>query len=163
VGTIVARLARAFGMRVLYTKRHRADEAAELALGVTYAPLLDLLRQSDIVSLHAGSTPENVKLANAAFFAAMKRGAYFVNTTRGKVVDEDALYEALRAGTIAAAGLDVHAVEPRAANDRFAQLPNVVLTPHLAGGARSGVLRELAIVLANCHAALRGEAPAFAV
>ena len=163
VGTIVARLARAFGMRVLYTKRRRITEAEEDALGVEYAGLPALLQDADVVSLHAASTPENEKLADAQFFAAMKSGALFINTTRGRLVDEDALFDALTSGHLGGAGLDVHRVEPRDPRDRIAALPNVVLTPHLAGGARSGVLQELEIILHNCHAALRGEVPRYAV
>lgn len=163
VGTIVARLARAFGMRVLYAKRRRLAESEEHALGVEYAALPELLRSADFVSLHAGNTPENEKLADAQFFSAMKPGAMFVNTTRGRLVDEDALVEALTRGRLGGAALDVHRIEPRDPRDRMASLPNVVLTPHLAGGARSGVLEELQIILQNCHAALRGEAPRYAL
>jgi phosphoglycerate dehydrogenase-like enzyme len=163
VGTLVARLARAFGMRVLYTKRNKLSEADERALGLAYGALPALLGDADVVSLHVPGTPQNEKLAGAAFFGAMKRSAFFVNTSRGRLVDEEALFQALLQGRIAGAGLDVHRVEPRAPHDRFATLPNVVLTPHLAGGARSGVLQELEIILRNCHAALRGETPRFAV
>jgi phosphoglycerate dehydrogenase-like enzyme len=87
----------------------------------------------------------------------MRPSAFFINTSRGRLVDEDALYEALKAGTIAGAGLDVHAVEPRPAGERFAALQNVVLTPHVAGGAKGGLLDEFEVVIRNCHAALRGE------
>jgi phosphoglycerate dehydrogenase-like enzyme len=163
VGTIVARLARAFAMRVLYHKRNRAPAAEEAALGVQYAGMPALLSESDFVSLHAGGTPDNENLAGRAFFTAMKREAFFINTTRGRLVDEDALLEALSNGTIAGAGLDVHRIEPRVGHDPFAALPNVVLTPHFAGGARSGVLSELAVMLRNCRAALAGEAPRFEV
>lgn len=163
VGTIVARLARAFGMRVLYTKRRRITQADEQSLGVEYAALPALLGDADFVSLHASSTPENEKLADAPFFSAMKSGAIFINTTRGRLVDEDALFDALTRGRLWGAGLDVHRVEPRDPRDRIAALPNVVLTPHLAGGARSGVLQELEIILHNCHAALRGEVPRYAI
>jgi len=163
VGAIVARLAGAFGMRVLYTKRHRLSEPDERALGVEHAPLATLLRASDIVSLHAGNTPENAGMADTAFFAAMKPGALFVNTTRGRLVDEDALHAALTSGHLAGAGLDVHCEEPRPPLDRFARMDNVVLTPHFAGGPRSGVLPELAVMLQNCAAVLRGEAPRYAL
>jgi phosphoglycerate dehydrogenase-like enzyme len=159
VGLLTARLARAFGMSILYTKRSRATSEQEAATGARFVELPELLGGSDFVSLQISNIPENVGFANRSFFAAMRPGAFFVNTTRGRLVDEDALYEALKAGTIAGAGLDVHAVEPRPAADRFAALENVILTPHYAGGAKSGLLDEFEIVLRNCHAALRGEAP----
>lgn len=159
VGFLTARLARAFGMNVLYTKRHRATAEQETATGAQFAPLNDLLGQADFVSLHASNIPENAGLANRSFFAAMQRSASFVNTSRGRLVDEEALYEALKNGVIAGAGLDVHTVEPRPAGDRFASLGNVILTPHVAGGAKSGLLDEFEIVVRNCLAAFKGEVP----
>ena len=159
VGLLTARLARAFGMNILYTKRSRATPGQEAATGASFVPLGDLLGRSDFVSLNVSSIPENLGFANRSFFAAMRPGAFFVNTSRGGLVDEDALYDALKAGTIAGAGLDVHAVEPRPAGDRFASLQNVVLTPHLGGGAKSGLLDEFEVMVRNCHAVLRGEPP----
>jgi phosphoglycerate dehydrogenase-like enzyme len=88
----------------------------------------------------------------------MKPGAFFVNTSRGRMVDEDALLAALTGGVIAGAGLDVHAQEPRPQPDRFAALPNVILTPHCAGGSRQGHIEELEDVFANCRAVLAGGA-----
>lgn len=159
VGLLLARLARAFGMDILYTKRRRATPEQEAATGAQYVELGDLLGRSDLVSLNISNDPENAGYANRAFFAAMRRTAFFINTSRGRLVDEDALYEALTTGVIAGAGLDVHAVEPRPAGDRFASLPNVVLTPHFGGGAKSGLLDEFEVIVRNCHAAIRGEAP----
>jgi phosphoglycerate dehydrogenase-like enzyme len=159
VGLLTARLARAFGMSLLYTKRSRATLEQEAASGARFVELAELLRRSDFVSLQISNIPENAGFANRSFFAGMQPGAYFINTTRGRLVDEDALYEALKAGTIAGAGLDVHAVEPRSRADRFASLENVVLTPHVAGGAKSGLLDEFEAVVRNCQAVLRGEAP----
>jgi len=156
VGTLVAKLASAFGMRVLYWKPRRADLALERRLGVRYAELGELLAESDYVSLHAPARAETENMAGASFFRSMKRTAYFVNTSRGRLVDETALYEALTSGAIAGAGLDVHAIEPRAAGDRLAALENVILTPHYAGGAKSGLLDELETIVGNCHAALEG-------
>ena len=99
----------AFGMRVLYCNRNRLPAAQEAKLGVEYAELDRLLAQSDFVSLHATNIPSNKGLIDAKTFAAMKPTAFFVNTARGPIVDEDALYDALTKGTIAGAGLDVHA------------------------------------------------------
>jgi phosphoglycerate dehydrogenase-like enzyme len=95
-------------------------------------------------------------MAGEAFFGAMKRPAYFINTSRGRLVNEAALYQALTAGVIAGAGLDVHSMEPRPAGDRLAALENVLLTPHYAGGAKSGLLAELETIIRNCQAALKG-------
>ena len=157
VGLLTARLARAFGMTILYTKRSRATPEQEASAGARFVELGDLLGRSDFVSLNISNIPENAGFANRSLFAAMRPSAFFINTSRGRLVDEDALYEALRVGTIAGAGLDVHAVEPRPAGERFGALQNVVLTPHVAGGAKSGLLDEFEVVIRNCHAALRGE------
>jgi phosphoglycerate dehydrogenase-like enzyme len=156
VGSLLARIAGALGMRVRYYKRHRASLHEEADLGVEYSPPADLLATSDYVSLHAANIPENQGMADHTFFSAMKNGAFFVNTSRGKLVNEDALYEALVSGHIAGAGLDVHATEPRAGHDRFALLDNVILTPHIAGGPRSGIIVEFSKMLGNIHAALSG-------
>jgi phosphoglycerate dehydrogenase-like enzyme len=85
--------------------------------------------------------------------------AFLINTSRGRVVDEDALYAVLIEGRIAGAGLDVHTVEPRASNDRFCALQNVVLTPHISGGSRVDVLDEIAQMFENIRVALSGRTP----
>lgn len=157
VGSLIARLANAFGMSVLYHKPNRASAQIETALGVEYASLERLLALSDYVSLNIPARPDMRVYANATFFADMKRSAFFLNASRGQLVDEDALYNALNRGFIAGAGLDVHATEPRPADDRFASLPNVLLTPHLAGGPRSGVLSEFAVIASNCIAAMQDQ------
>jgi len=87
----------------------------------------------------------------------MKPTAFFINTARGPIVDEDALYDALTEGTIAGAGLDVHTIEPRPTPDKLAPLRNVILTPHIAGGSRTGVLKEIEVILNNCRAVLAGK------
>jgi lactate dehydrogenase-like 2-hydroxyacid dehydrogenase len=159
VGALVVERARAFGMTIIYSNRTRLPPAREHALSVSYCPLDALLAQSDYVSVHASNIGPNDRLIDRAAFSAMKRTAFLINTSRGRLVDEDALFEALAGGTIAGAGLDVHRVEPRQANDRFAALPNVVMTPHIAGGSRLGLLDEVAATFANMHAALAGEPP----
>jgi phosphoglycerate dehydrogenase-like enzyme len=163
VGALVASIARGFAMRVIYANRHPLPAHEEARLNVAYAPLPRLLGEADFVSLHASNLPENRGLFDAAAFAAMKRGAFFINTSRGRLVDEDALFAALTGGHIAGAGLDVHAQEPRAQPDRFAALQNVILTPHCAGGSRQGHIEELEDIFANCRAVLAGQAPRYQV
>jgi len=157
VGSLAAGMARAVGMRVLYCNRNRLAASQEDKLGVEYAELPRLLAESDFVSLHANNIPSNKGLVDAKVFGAMKSTAFFVNTARGPIVDEDALYDALTKGTIAAAGLDVHTIEPRPQPDKLSTLPNVILTPHIAGGSRKGVLSEIGVVLDNCRAVLAGK------
>jgi phosphoglycerate dehydrogenase-like enzyme len=159
VGSILATQARGFAMNVVYANRRQLTAAQEERLGVAYRPLPDLLRAADFVALCAANLPENRGLMDRAALALMKPTAFFVNTSRGRLVDEDALFEALRGNRIAGAGLDVHRQEPRPHPDRFAALPNVVLTPHCAAGPRLAVLEELRGVFDNCRAVLAGGTP----
>ncbi len=163
VGSLAAGMARGFGMRVLYCNRNRLPAEQEAKLGVEYAAIERLLAESDFVSLHATNIPDNRGLIGAQTFAEMKPTAFFINTARGPIVDEDALYDALTKGSIAGAGLDVHTIEPRPTPDKFATLRNVIMTPHIAGGSRKGVMREIDVVLSNCRAALAGKPIQFQV
>ena len=130
VGGHVARIAAAFGMRVLAWSP-RLDRAAAAEAGAEAASLDELLAQSDIVSIHATLAPESRGLIDARRLGLMKRSAILVNTARGAIVDEAALIEALGEARIAGAGLDVFAQEPLPPGHPFTKLPNVVLTPHL--------------------------------
>lgn len=159
IGTLLARRAKALGMRVLYSNRRRLPAAEEAALGLEYRTLDQLLAAADFVSLHATNVAENEKLINAERLARMKRSAFFINTGRGRFVDEDALYDALRSGALAGAGLDVHRREPRPRDDRFFNLDNVILTPHLAGGSRLETRQEIIAALENFRAVLDGRPP----
>jgi phosphoglycerate dehydrogenase-like enzyme len=157
VGTLAAGMARGFSAHVIYANRNRLAPAQEQRLGVEYVPVARLLAEADFVSMHASNLPENKGMIGASVFAQMKTTAFFINTSRGRMVDEDALYEALTKGIIAGAGLDVHFQEPRPAPDRFAALRNVIMTPHLAGGSRTGAFEEIEQVLDNCRAMLAGQ------
>lgn len=130
IGSMVARRAKGFGVKVLYNTRSR-DEEAEKELGVEYRELSELLAESDYVTLHVPLTPETRHLINNETLAKMKPTAFLVNTARGPVVDEHALADALRAGKIAGAALDVHENEPQM-NPELMQMENAILTPHIA-------------------------------
>jgi len=133
IGKGVARRARGFDMRVIAYEPY-PDQAFVKEHGVELVALDDVFRLSDFVTLHLPAMPETTKLVNAEKLALMKPSAYLINTARGKLVDEDAVYEAVTHGTIAGAGLDAWTVEPmgQAAIARWAALDNVVLTPHSA-------------------------------
>jgi phosphoglycerate dehydrogenase-like enzyme len=159
VGTLVAKLARAFGMKVVYFNRTRLTAERETDIDVSFRPLDALLAEADFVSLHASNIGPNDRLMGRPAFAAMKPTAFFINTSRGRLVDEDDLFEALTTGVIAGAGLDVHRMEPRPRGDRFASISNVVLTPHLAGGSKLALIDEIGAIFDNIRAALNGLAP----
>ena len=135
IGRAVAARARGFSMNVLYTQRRRADEEVERVLGATYAPLAALLGESDIVVLSCPLNDDSRGLLSRERIALLKPGAVVVSTSRGACLDEVALAEALRAGRVAAAGLDVFAREPRVSEELLA-CENAVLTPHLGSADR---------------------------
>ena len=158
IGRAVAkRLSHGFECRVLYYDVSRLPQETEAALGMTYAPLDELLRQSDIVSLHLPLLPETRGLMDAKRFALMKPTAVLINTARGGVVDEPALIEALRNGTIAAAGLDVFAKEPPDRDNPLLQMENVVATPHNGGGTVDTMIRIFGHAFDNILRVERGE------
>ena len=133
IGKKVARRAQAFDMKILYYDIIRLTEDQEDTLGVRFALLDELLAASDIVSCHVPLTPLTRNLMNARAFGKMQKHAIFINTCRGPVVDEEALFQALTTRQIAAAGLDVMEQEPPPADHKFFNLPNITITPHMAG------------------------------
>ena len=158
IGEAVARRAGGFGMRILYTKRRRLDEARETALGVEYRGLDDLLRESDFVSINAALSPETVHLISHRELGLMRPSAFLVNTARGPIVDEKALVRALEEKRIAGAALDVYEHEPMV-EPGLINLPNVVLTPHLGSAALETRERIAAIVVENVVAVIEGRRP----
>ena len=144
VAQLVALHLRAFGAKVIYTRRHR-DTRVEAELGMAYADLPALLARSDIVSIHVPGGTDTRHLLDAGALGRMKAGAYLVNTARGAIVDEAALLAALRSGHVAGAALDVFTVEPLPLDHGFHGLPNVILTPHLAAGSRDAAWLDLEI------------------
>ncbi|MFC3453909.1 2-hydroxyacid dehydrogenase [Amycolatopsis speibonae] len=147
IGQAVARRALGFGMRIVYSGRSRAAEDVEKTLGAKYVPFEELLESSDVLSLHCPLTPETRHLIDADALRSMKPGAYLINTTRGPVVHEAALADALEAGEIAGAGLDVFEAEPEV-EPRLLDRENVVLTPHL-GSATVETRTAMAVLAAE--------------
>ncbi|TPM40875.1 2-hydroxyacid dehydrogenase [Mesorhizobium sp. B2-3-4] len=135
IGTKVVRLLRAFGCHVLVSDPYVQLSAEDRNAGVELVALDDLLSRSDVVTLHSRVTQETRGLIGKDTIARMKPGVIFVNTARGPLVDYDALYEALVSGQIASAMLETFAVEPVPSDWPLLQLPNVTLTPHIAGAS----------------------------
>jgi glyoxylate reductase len=158
IGAAVARRARGFDMRILYHSRTRKPEL-EQSLGLEFRPMEELLRESDFVSLHCALTPETRHLIGARELALMKPTAILINTTRGPVVDQQALAEALKAGAIAAAGLDVFEEEPVPLEDPSLALPNVVALPHIGSASVATRGRMSRMAADNLLAALSGQRP----
>lgn len=158
IALAVAARAAGFGMALLYTSRHRNEEF-ETRTGAKYVSKQDLLRQSDFVSLHMPLTPETEKYIGPQELELMQPHAILVNTARGRVVDEQALAEALKTGSIAGAGLDVFENEPQVLPALRAQ-PNVLMAPH-KGAATMDSFRDMGRSSAEkIFAALDGRLPA---
>lgn len=153
IGRAVADLAAAFGLRVLAFD----PGAAATPVFVRRVELDALFRESDVVSLHCPLTPQTAKLINARRLALMKRTAFLLNTSRGPLVDEAALAEALNSGRIAGAALDVLSVEPPPADNPLLTARNCLITPHLAWATRAARLRLMQIAVANVRAFLQGK------
>jgi glyoxylate reductase len=158
IGEAVARRARGFGMRILYTKRRRLGAQREITLGVEYRRLDDLLKESDFVSINAVLSPETTHLIGERELSLMRPSAYLVNTARGPIVDEKALVRALEEKRIAGAALDVYEREPLV-EQGLINLPNVVLTPHLGSAALDTRERIADIVVDNIVAVIEGRQP----
>jgi phosphoglycerate dehydrogenase-like enzyme len=159
IGKKTAKLARAFGMRVQYYDVVRLSEEHAENIGVRFALLEELLRTSDIVSLHVPLLPSTKHMIGAEQLKMMKNSAYLINTCRGPVVDEPALIEALSNGTIAGAGLDVFDQEPPPPNNPLFNLQNVVLTAHFAGPTWDTQYSRFRNAFDNCQRIMRGEKP----
>jgi phosphoglycerate dehydrogenase-like enzyme len=159
IGRQVAQRVRAFDARVRYFNPVRLSEQEECDLGVTFATLDQLFTESDILTLHAPLTSETRQLVSRARLATMKRSAIIVNTSRGPVIDEAALIDALTTGALAGAGLDAFEQEPVAPNNPLLRLDNVVLSPHSAGTTSDTWRRRGAFAFENINRVLAGKPP----
>lgn len=158
IGQAVARRARGFNMRVLYYDPFRQSEKVERELGVEYVQKDELLVRSDFVTLHCALTPETRHLISTSELQLMKPNAVLVNSSRGPVVDEAALANALATGTIAAAGLDVYENEPHV-HPQLLELENVVIVPHIASASIRTRTRMCMLAAENMLAGLAGRRP----
>jgi glycerate dehydrogenase len=169
IGRTTARIALAMGMNVLaydvvgaavaLPPRSGSATATPTAstTDVRFAGIDELFRESDVVTLHCPLTPETQDLVNARRLAMMKRSAYLINTGRGPLVDERALADALRAGQIAGAGLDVLSIEPPPPDHPLLVAPNCFITPHIAWATRAARVRLLDVTVANIRAFIAGK------
>ncbi|MDH5283179.1 MAG: phosphoglycerate dehydrogenase [Gemmatimonadota bacterium] len=153
IGSEVARRAKAFEMRVLAYDPYLSEDAAR-AMGIELAPLEQVLREADAVSLHVPLTDQTRGILNAERLAMLKPGAILVNAARGGLVDETALVEALKSGRIAGAALDVYEQEPLPADHPFRSLSSAVLTPHLGASTEEAQLNVAVEIAEAVRAAL---------
>jgi len=157
IGREMAKRGRGFGMRILYHDVHRATPDEETELGAESVEMDRLLAESDFVTLHTNLSPETHHLLDSAAFGRMKPGAVVINTSRGPVIDHEALYEALKSGRLFGAGLDVTDPEPLRADHPLVSLPNCLVVPHIASASEATRDRMAEMAAANLLAGLRGE------
>src|SRR5690606_2563582 len=155
IGQQVADVASAFGMRVLGHSRTRTDQSHRR--NFSWASLDELLEQSDVVSIHCPLTPQPQGLINAGTLAKMKASAFLVNSSRGPIIVEEDLADALKSGQLAGAGLDVLATEPPPADHPLFGIENCLITPHIAWATREARSRMMVSVVANLTAYLQGQ------
>jgi len=157
IGQGMARRATGFDMRILYYDPYIQDHPVARELGAQYVPLDTLYAESDLITLHVPLTPETHHLIDAAALRKMKRTATLINTSRGPVIDHEALYHALRDGVIGYAALDVTDPEPIPVDSPLLTLPNAVIVPHIASASVATRSQMALIAAQNLVAGLRGE------
>ncbi len=154
IGTRTAQLCQAFGCKILGYRRHPEKNPVD---GVTYVSLQELLRQSDIVSLHCPQTPETIGMINAERLSWMKPSAILINAARGPIVDSKALADALNEGRLAGAGIDVFETEPPLNTDHpLLHSKNTIVTPHIAFASEESMLARAEIVFDNIQTWING-------
>jgi glyoxylate reductase len=162
IGQAVLKRARGFNMRLLYHDIVRYPEV-ETAFGVEYQSFTDLLRHADYVSLHVNLTPETRGMIDGFAFSLMKPTAILINTGRGALVDGEALYKALKSGQISSAALDVTDPEPLPADHKLLQLPNLIVTPHIASATVTSRNQMAMMAVRNLVAGVQGKPLPFPV
>ena len=159
IGTRVARLLQPFGCGILIYDPFKELTPEEKAAGFEKAELDDLMARADVVTLHPRVTPETKGMISRARIAMMKPGGYIVNTTRGQVLDYDALYDALASGQLRGAALDTFEPEPPPADWPLLKLPNVTLSPHIAGASRHSAIKAATMIAGDIALILDGKPP----
>lgn len=159
IGKAVARRARGFGLKIIYYSRRRLSEKEERELGAEYVDLDTLLARSDFISIHVPLTEETRHMIDEKKLRIVKRGAIIINTSRGAVIDNNALVKALEEGWIAGAGLDVYEEEPLNPNHPLTRFKNVVLTPHIGSATKETRLAMAMLAVENLIAFAMGKEP----
>lgn len=164
IGKATAVMLQAFGVTVYYTKRHRLEAEEEARYQVQYLPMDELLETCDMISLHVPVTGETTGMCNREFFEKCRKGSYFINTSRGELVDDGALREALENGTIAMAGLDTLDHEPVQKDHPMLSWPEetldkVLFSPHIGGITGSSFRRGYAMIWDDIEKVSKGEKP----
>lgn len=163
IGGTLAKRAKAFDMKIIYHNRKHVPKSKEKSLGVKYVSFEKLITQSDIISIHVPHTKETDKLFDMKIFRKMKKKAFLINTSRGKVINEEDLVYAIKKKIIAGAGLDVFEAEPIKKNHPLVKLQNVVLTPHIGSSTKETRSKMAEITIKNLDLGMKGKKPIYSV
>ncbi|MHA6641170.1 2-hydroxyacid dehydrogenase [Mesorhizobium sp. A623] len=159
IGMRVARLLRPFGCKIVFSDPFKELSDEDRAAGIEKVDFEDLVRQVDVLTLHPRVTPQTKGMVGRTQIEAMKPGSYLVNTTRGQVLDYEALYDALVSGHLKGAALDTFAPEPPPADWPLLKLPNVTLSPHIAGASRYSITKAADMIAEDIDLILQGQPP----
>jgi glyoxylate reductase len=163
IGGTLAKRAKAFDMKLTYHNRKRVSKTREKTLGIKYVSFEELIAKSDIISIHVPHNKETNHLFNMKVFRKMKKSAFLINTSRGKVVNEKDLVSALKKKNIAGAGLDVFETEPIGKKNPLIKIQNVVLAPHIGSSTRETRTKMSEITIKNLNLGINGKKPIYSV
>ena len=163
IGKTLAKRAKAFDMEIIYYNRKKIPEKEEKKLGIKYVTFDKLISKSDIISIHVPHTAETNQIFNMKVFKKMKKTAFLINTSRGKVVNEKDLVTALKQKIIAGAGLDVFEIEPIKKNHPFMKLENIVLAPHIGSSTKETRIKMAELTVKNLINGINGKKPIYSV
>ena len=163
IGKTLAKRAKAFDMKIIYHNRKQISKTEEKKLGVKYTTFKKLITQSDIISIHVPHTKETNQMFNMKIFKKMKKTAFLINTSRGKVVNEKDLAIALKQKIIGGAGLDVFETEPISKNHLFLKLENIVLAPHVGSSTKETRIKMAEITTKNLILGIKGKTPIYSI
>jgi len=163
IGQTLAKRAKAFDMKLVYHNRKRVSKTREKTLGVKYVSFEKLITQSDIISIHVPHTKETDQMFNMKIFRKMKKSAFLINTSRGKIVNEKDLVTALKKKIIAGAGLDVFETEPISKKHPLVKLQNVVIVPHIGSSTKETRAKMAEITVKNLNLGMNGKKPIYSV
>ena len=163
IGSTLAKRAKAFDMKIIYHNRKRVSKTREKALDAKYVSFEKLVSQSDFISIHVPHTKETDKLFDIKVFKKMKKTAFLINTSRGKVINEKDLATSLKKKIISGAGLDVFGEEPINQKHPFVKLPNIVLAPHIGSSTKETRIKMAEITVKNLDLGIKDKKPIYSV
>jgi glyoxylate reductase len=163
IGSTLAKRAKAFDMKIIYHNRKHVSKTREKSLNAKYVSFEKLITDSDFISIHVPHTKETDQLFDMKILKKMKKTAFLINTSRGKVINEKDLVAALKKKTIAGAGLDVFEIEPINKKHPFIKLPNIVLAPHIGSSTKETRIKMAEITVKNLDLGMKGKKPIYSV